>query len=197
MSRNVKPIFIFLSILLFGMAVSACCHLKNDCSKPAMDLSEELALTATVEAIDYDTRHVTLKGPNGNLVTLYVDEDAYNFKEVEVGDLVDIHYHASVAINLEKGSGQTPSVLTGEASTRAPEGQKPQGAVYNVITVRAIVEGIDYENRTVDLKGPRGNVVTVEVDERVKNFKNIKKGDEVTAQYTEAVAIAVRPADKK
>ncbi len=197
MSRNTKLIFIVLTVFLLSMAASGCCHLKNDCEKPSLDLSEELAVTATVEAIDYDTRHVTLKGPKGNSMTFYVDEEAYNFKEVEVGDLLDIQYHASIAINLEKGSGQDPTLVSGGAMTRAPEGQKPEGKVYNVISVRAIVEDIDYENRTVDLKGPRGNVFTVEVDESVENFKNIKKGDEVSAKYTEAVAITVRPADKK
>lgn len=162
-----------------------------------MDLSEELSFTATVEAIDYDTRHVTLKGPQGKTTTFYVVEEAYNFKEVEIGDLVNIAYKASIAINLEKGSGQDPSFIVGGASTRASEGQKPEGVAYNVINVRARVEDIDYENRTVDLKGPRGNVITVEVDESVQNFKNIKKGDEVSAKYTEAVAISVRPADQE
>lgn len=197
MTRNVKLIYIVLSVFVLSMAVTGCCHLKNECKKPSMDVSEELSFTATVEAIDYDTRHVTLKGPQGDTMSFYVDEAAYNFKEVEVGDLVDITYRASIAINLDKGSGQDPSVVVGGAATRAPEGRKPEGAAYNVIELRAIVEDIDYENRTVDLKGPRGNIVTVEVDEDVKNFKNIKKGDEVSARYTEAVAISVRPADKK
>ena len=88
-------------------------------------------------------------------------------------------------------------LFVGGASTRASEGQKPEGVASNVINVRARVEDIDYENRTVDLKGPRGNVITVEVDESVQNFKNIKKGDEVSAKYTEAVAISVRPADQE
>jgi len=86
-----------------------CSHFKKDSEKPSMDLSEELSFTATVEAIDYDTRHVTLKGPQGKTTTFYVVEEAYNFKEVEIGNLVNIAYKASIAINLEKGSGQDPS----------------------------------------------------------------------------------------
>ena len=35
---------------------------------------------------------------------------------------------------------------------RAPEGQKPEGVMYDVMDARAVVEDIDYENRTVDLK---------------------------------------------
>ncbi len=197
MTRNVKLIIIVLSVFVLNITVVGCSHFKKDSEKPSMDLSEELSFTATVEAIDYDTRHVTLKGLQGNTTTFYVVEEAYNFKEVEIGDLVNIAYKASIAINLEKGSGQDPSFIVGGASTRASEGQKPEGVAYNVINVRARVEDIDYENRTVDLKGPRGNVITVEVDESVQNFKNIKKGDEVSAKYTEAVAISVRPADQE
>jgi len=197
MNKNLKFFYFVLSVLIVSMTAGGCCHLKNECEKPSMDLSEELSVTATVEAIDYDTRHVTLKGPQGNTMTFYVDEEAYNFKEVEVADLVDITYQASIAINLEKGSGRDPSLIVGGASTRAPEGQKPEGVENKVINVMAVVEDIDYENRTVDLRGPRGNVITVEVDDDVENFKNIKKGDEVTATYTEAVAISVRPADKE
>jgi hypothetical protein len=181
MNRNVKLIIIILALFVLSATVSGCSHCCKDKAKPSMDMSESISVVATVEAIDYETRHVTLKGPQGNSTTLYVDEEAYNFKEVEVGDLVDIQYHASIAVNLEKGSGKNPLAVVGSTTTRAPEGQKPEGAAYNVIDVRAVVEDIDYEDRTVDLRGPRGNVITVDVDNNVENFKNIKKGDEVTA----------------
>ncbi len=196
MSRHSKLVFIVLSVFMLGIIVAGCSHFKKDQEKPSIDLAEELSFTATVEAIDYDTRHVTLKGPQGKTMTFYVNEEAYNFKEVEAGDLVDITYYAAIAINLENAA-KDPSFSAGAASARAPEGQKPEGVAYNVMDVRAVVVDIDYENRTVDLRGPRNNVITVEVDEKVKNFKNIKKGDEVVAKYTEAVAVSVRPADKK
>ena len=37
-----------------------------------------------------------------------------------------------------------------------------------------------------------GNTVTLKVDKSAKNFKNVKKGDQVVARYTEAVAISVQ-----
>ena len=55
---------------------------------------------------------------------------------------------------------------------------------------------IDYTNRLVDIRGPYGNRIEVEVDKDVKNFNNIKKGDEVFVRYAEAVAISVRPTAK-
>ena len=175
MNRNIKLITIILALFVLSATVSGCSHCCKDKAKPSMDLSEAISVVATVESIDYDSRHITLKGPQGNSTTLYVDEEAYNFKEVEVGDTVEISYLASLAINLEKGSGKEASVAVGAANTRAPEGQKPEGAAYNVIDVLAVLEDIDDEDRTVDLRGPRGNVITVGVDNNVENFKNIKK----------------------
>lgn len=169
------------------------CALKSE--KPSRVMGEAVSITATVEAIDYETRNVTLKGPEGRSVNLVVSEEAYNFKQVNVGDLVDINYVESVVIQLEADDSAEPFHVKQKAMIRAPEGQKPVGVIYDVLDVKAIVEAIDYENRTVDLRGTYGNIITVDVDEKVKNFNNIKKGDVVNARYTEAVAISVRPSE--
>jgi hypothetical protein len=52
-----------------------------------------------------------------------------------------------------------------------------------LVTVTAKVEAVDQAKREVTLKGPLGNVVTFVVDERVKRLKEVKVGDEVTADY--------------
>jgi hypothetical protein len=72
------------------------------------------------------------------------------------------------------------------------DGAKPEGVVVNTTELTATVEAIDYAKRTVTLKGPEGNTVTLKVDESAKDFKNVKKGDQVVARFTEAVAISVQ-----
>jgi hypothetical protein len=202
MQTSKKNIGLLIIVVLCLMLVSGCKCLRGDDSscaykaEPVRAMGEEVSVTATVEAIDYDTRNVTIKGPQGRSVTLNVSEDAYNFNQVKVGDLVDIVYSTSVAIHLEAADDSAvPSHIKQKGMVRAPQGQKPEGVIIDVMDVTAIVENIDYENRTVDLKGTYGNIVSVEVDEKVENFKNIKKGDVVKARYTEAIAISVRPAD--
>jgi hypothetical protein len=64
------------------------------------------------------------------------------------------------------------------------------------VSITATVEAIDYDKRTVDLKGPKGNVVTLKVGPEAKNFNKVKTGDRVTAKYFESTAIAVRKADE-
>jgi hypothetical protein len=58
--------------------------------------------------------------------------------------------------------------------------------------VTAKVEAIDPQKRTVTLRGPQGNAVTLKVDEQVQKFDQVKAGDELVVRHTEAVAIAVQ-----
>jgi hypothetical protein len=77
------------------------------------------------------------------------------------------------------------------AQDKAPS-DKPGVVRAETATITATVEAIDYDKRTVDLKGPRGNVVTLKVGPEAKNFKQIKTGDHVTAKYYRATAIYLR-----
>lgn len=75
-------------------------------------------------------------------------------------------------------------------------GGKPGVILVDAASITATVEAIDYDKRTVALKGPRGNVVVVKAGPDVKNFKQIKAGDRVTAKYYDATAIYVRKPDE-
>lgn len=190
--------FVLMVLCVMSVAVSGCCKHncqgKKDACLPSNAMDEVTSVTATVAEIDYDARRATLKMPDGRMLPVTVGEDAYNFDQVKAGDLVDITYAESMAVSLEKASGAEPSVVTSSAMERAPKGQKPEGVAYKTTEVRAKVVEINYETRTVDLLGPNGNVISVTVDKKVEHFENIKKGDDVVARYTEAMAISVRPA---
>ena len=41
------------------------------------------------------------------------------------------------------------------------------------------------------MKGPAGNIRTLKVDKAVKNFDQIKKGDQIVLRFTEAFALSV------
>jgi hypothetical protein len=71
---------------------------------------------------------------------------------------------------------------------------KPSGFKAESTSITATVEKIDYKTRTVVLKGPKGNLVEMQVGEEARNFSQVKKGDEVTFVYTESVAIEVQKA---
>jgi hypothetical protein len=81
------------------------------------------------------------------------------------------------------------------AQEKAPSG-KPGVVMVDAVSITATVEAIDYDKRTVALKGPKGNVVVLKVGPDVKNFKQIKVGDRVTTKYFESTAIYLRKPDE-
>jgi ribosomal 50S subunit-recycling heat shock protein len=86
-------------------------------------------------------------------------------------------------------------VLAVAAGLMAAETKSGQPTVKRsrLITLTATVQAIDVEHRLVTLKGPRGNEVTIEVGERVKNLPQVQVGDQVKVKYFEALALRVLP----
>jgi len=152
---------------------------------------ETAEVTATVVAIDKATRTVTLKGPQRTLDVVAGDE-VRNFDQVRVGDRVVAKYVEALTLELRKA--KAPLDAKGEvAAARAAPGARPAGAVGREVTVLADVVAVDPKRSIISLKGPRGNVVDLKVRNQ-DHFKVVKKGDQVEAVYTEALAVAVVPA---
>jgi Cu/Ag efflux protein CusF len=150
-----------------------------------------VTLTATVTAVDMDKREVTLKGPEGNEVTLTVGPEVRNLAQVNVGDEVVINYYEGLALKLEKGGSgirETEETVTG---TRAPLGEKPAGTLVRTVDAVGTVQAVDREARKVVLRGTQ-RTLTLKVADDV-NLDDIKVGDQVLARYTQALAISVQP----
>jgi hypothetical protein len=64
-------------------------------------VANTVELPANVEKIDYDRRMVTLKDPDGNLITLNVDSNVTSFNAVKQGDPVVIRRTESTTIAVE------------------------------------------------------------------------------------------------
>lgn len=181
--------FVIAVAVLMGAAAFAHAG-EAEAPKPGALEAQVISVTATVQAIDYAKRTVTLKGPR-RTVTLEVGPEARNFDQVKVGDKVKVDYVASFAVFVKK-SDAPPSVRQGDVVQVAPRGGKPGGVAVSTREVTATVAGINYKNRTVDLKGPGGRTVRLPVDKSVERFEEVKKGDQVVVRQTEAVAIDVQ-----
>ena len=79
--------------------------------------------------------------------------------------------------------------ITLSALALAQAQDKPGIMLGDAVVITAKVEAIDQKDRAVALRGPEGNVFVIEVDDAVKNFKQIKVGDQVRVDYYEAVAV--------
>ncbi len=63
------------------------------------------------------------------------------------------------------------------------------GGAADVTTLTAKIEAVDQANRTVTAKGKMGHVVTFKVGPQVKNFAQVKVGDEIVLKYIEALSV--------
>jgi hypothetical protein len=159
-------------------------------AQQGVELSEVSVITAKVVAIDRVDRNVTLRGVDGNVVTVEVGYEARNFDQIEIGDQVKVEYYVAVAMYIGK-HGQKPEAIAGLVTARTPKGDKPGGVAVETVDVSATVKAVDKKKRTVTLKGPDGKLVTTNVDKSVKAFDTLKVGDSINVRFTEAIAISV------
>jgi hypothetical protein len=151
-------------------------------------------LSATVVAIDAATRTLTLKGAKGKIVDVVVPQEAKNFGEIRVGDLVTVEYLRALTLAL-KPSGGLRSSTTETATAPAPAGAVAGGSAAKQVVIMANITAINAKAQTVTLRGPKGNSVELHVPDAAQ-LKLAKVGDQVEAVYTEAVAVTVQHTPK-
>ncbi|REE21682.1 MULTISPECIES: hypothetical protein [unclassified Paraburkholderia] len=147
--------------------------------------------SSTVVGIEPATRTVWLKDAKGKVVQVVVSEEARNFDQLKIGDVVTAEYSQAVTVTLKKG-GAPLAVNESQTLERAPMGAKPGGSASREITVMASVTAVNHQTGAITLKGPQGNSVDLVVQDP-DQLKLIKKGDRLEVLYNEAVAISVEP----
>lgn len=181
-------VILFFSLLMFA---STCWSADPATDKPSMSTSQTVVLTAMVEAIDHETREVTLRGPEGNSVTFTVGEEARNLDQVNVGDIVMAKYVQSMSIEVFANDGLEPGSGEIVATGRAEKGETPAMTAIDAQVITATVEEINLENNTFKLKGPSGEITEYEARDP-ENLKKADVGDIVVITYTEAVALTLQ-----
>ena len=145
---------------------------------------------ATVEAIDRQTREITLKG-DGGTATVTAGPEVRNFDRIKKGDVVVFEYFEGLALAVVPAVKGVPARGEALVTTRTERGEKPGVAVAEIVSVEGRVKHIDRKNRFVTLEGPR-RTVTLKVAEQV-DLKNISVGDAVLARYSRVYAVTVQP----
>ena len=156
--------------------------------EPKAEKTSTTHATVAVTAIDKSGRKLTVKLPNGEKAQIQVPADVQEFDKVKVGDKIDVDYMQSVALGfLPKGT--KPSSTEVEAAGPGMAGRQ--------MSVSAEVIKVDAANNQVTFKGPKGThrIVTVQDPDLQARLPNLKPGQVVVLQYTEAIATAIRLPD--
>ena len=90
-------------------------------------------------------------------------------------------------------------VLPAQAQSTGTVVERAPGKVSAAQTVKATatITAIDKATRDITLKGEKGNEVVLTAGPEVKNFDRLKVGDQVTAQYAEALTIELKKGGKQ
>jgi hypothetical protein len=187
--RLIGRIFLVLALAVATAATAD----ARDATRPAPAgiHARQLTVTATVAAIDYANRAVTLTGSKGNSIVLVVAKSVGTFNQVKQGAKVRIVYFETVAIAIRESDG-TKGPTSADAVQVVLPGKKPSAITVDTIEVPATAAAIDRANRTVTLALADGRSAVVKVDPSVKNFSGLKPGAQIAVRLTQATAISVR-----
>ena len=197
MRITLLPVVLALSALAAPVfAQQAPAAAKVTVNEPGkVGVAETVKLTAGVVAIDKASRMVTLKTASGKILDVVAGDDVKNFDQIKVGDQLVVQYVQALTMQVSKGGGIRASTSTTDTAQAKP-GEKPGAAGAREVTILANVLAVDPKKMTITVRGPKGNIVDLKV-QNPEHFKVVKKGDQIEMVYVEAVAIAVEPAPKK
>lgn len=154
--------------------------------QPGVMSSSLVTASATVQKVDKAKSEVTLKSPDGRTVDVKAEPDVH-LDRLHVGDKVTASFYDEVAVSLQKPSAGPPKMTT-KTVQRA-------GVTATQSTVTARIVSVDPPNKTVVVRGPRGEQHTLKVEnpDLQARLTQIKPGDNIDVIYTQAVAVSIEP----
>jgi len=188
----------FASAVALTVLCSATFVLGQEPANFSKRRAQEVSVTATVTAIDYTTREVTLKGPLGNVVTFTVDKAVQRLNEIKVGDNVTAEYYVSLAADVRPPTAEEKAnpIKVLDETAKAPAGTSPAAGALRVMRVLVTIEGLDRPTKSITVSGPNGNLLTVQVED-VSALSKVRLGDQMVVTYTEALAVSLQKQVKK
>jgi len=159
-----------------------------------VEFADQESLEATVVAVDAVARTLTLRGDDGEELTVQVPE-ARNLAQVEAGDTLKVSYMVTYRASMaEPGQAASGAAL---AAGRAAEGERPGAfvAAGSVTTIEIV--SVSADGSSVSFRDEYGQLDSLDVqrDEGRAFAKQLKKGDLVVLEYEESVAIGIAPSD--
>jgi len=144
--------------------------------------------TGTVEAVEAQTRTVTLRKADGTVVSTVAGPDVKRFDEIKVGDKITARYYENVVVRLKApGESDADSKTMG---TTGSDQALPGGAKAKQRTITATITAIDPSTPAITFTGPNGYKYTSKVQD-TEALAKVKVGDKVDIVWTEAVLVSV------
>ncbi len=186
--KNKNYLYILTLCLLTAGVFAA--EESQEMVRPSFTASQSMTITAVVEAINHETRVVTVRPEDGEPITFTASEEARNLDQVAVGDVLTAEYVETISVEVLANDGMQAEAASASAMARTEKGEMPGVAAMDATVVTATVEEINLEKNTFKLKGPDGTINEY-LARNPENLKRSKVGDLVVITMTTAVAIVV------
>ncbi|MEJ2310364.1 MAG: hypothetical protein P8Z31_08980 [Gammaproteobacteria bacterium] len=166
---------------------------ESDMEAPPIALGEDMLVesTSTVEEINKADRLITLKGAEGNMVTVRAGDEVKNFDQISKGDKVTVSYYSSAAVDIIE-PGSKPRLEVDTAVERAKPGEMPGAVVVNQVRKTVKILSVDPYKKAISFRDESGwREVSMDRPELEPYLKELKDGDTVEVIFTEALAVSV------
>lgn len=149
-------------------------------------------IEAVVTHVDVETRTVTLRGPQGNAVTLGVPEDGADLTKVMEGDHLRATYIAALEGELREPTEEEaaePWVVLEDTGRGEVDGNEVVGGA-RLIRAVCTIEGMNRLLGTITLLDPNGRAHVVG-DVEPEKMSGVELGQTVVVIYREALALSL------
>jgi hypothetical protein len=165
-------------------------------AQDSVEFTDVMEFAATVTAIDQAQRLVTIRGPEGNEVTLEAGPEVRNLAQVEAGDVVRITFEETyMARRISPEEAPEAAAAVTAAAALAEEGERPGVAFGAAATVVVMIESIGPDGRTATFITPDGAIEAIYVlREQSRAFaRTLETGDLVQLTQAGLLAVVVEP----
>jgi hypothetical protein len=151
-----------------------------------------VTMQGSVTDIVKETRDITLKGSEGELVTVTAGPEVKRFAEIVVGDVITFDYYTYLKAEFRAPTSAElaePFVVL-EGEDKAPEGEAPAGAVGQMVQAIVTIEILNRPQMLATVEGPNGNYLTIPVKD-ASFMEKLHIGQVVILTYAEIVAVSL------
>jgi len=148
---------------------------------------ETKTVTASVEAIEKETREVTVKKSDGTYDVFYFPETIRRFDTLKVGDKITAKYYENLVLRV-KAPGEK-DVNSASGGTVRADG-KSAATASRQRTITATIAAIDQSVPSITFTGPNGWKYSSRVEDK-KALEKVKVGDRLDITWTEALILSV------
>lgn len=154
----------------------------------------EVAWQGRVTDVDAGARLVTLREADGRERTFRIDPEVQRLDQVRVGDMVEVFYQRSLVFDMTPAGSAEPGAYIWQ-DEQHPDPERPGVVDREVVTVLAPLVAVDAGAGTISVRGPRGAVRVLEVEEPRHRaaLSGLEAGDMLRIQFRRLLAVRLVP----